>query len=89
MTSLRSEVSSPRSRQRARVLRWSLAFILCVGTFAAVSPATLARNRCKDRCNDVYHLRKNLCKSIPLKGERHRCEDGAKRAKDNCKRGCR
>jgi len=89
MTNLRSEVSSSTSQQRARVLRRSLAFILCLGTFAALSPATVAGNRCKDRCNDSYHLRKDLCKSIPLKHERHRCEDAAKRSKDNCKRGCR
>jgi hypothetical protein len=89
MTSLRFQVSSLRSRQRARILRWSLAFILCLGTFAALTPAAVAGNRCKDRCNDAYHLRKDICKSIPLKYERHRCEDSAKRAKDNCKRHCR
>ena len=89
MTMVRSEVSSSRFQQRARVLRWSLAFILCLGTFAAMSPTTLAGNRCKDRCNDVYKLRKSACRSIPLKHERHRCEDAAKRGKNNCKRNCR
>ena len=89
MTSLRSGVSSTASQRRARVRRWSLAFILCLGTFAAMSPATLAGNRCKDRCNDVYKLEKRACKAIPLKHERHSCEDSAKHAKDNCKRRCR
>ncbi len=89
MTNLWSAVSSSRSQHRATILRWSLAFILSLGTFAARCPATVAGNRCKDRCNDVYHRRKDVCKLIPLKYERHRCEDGAKRAKDNCKRGCR
>ena len=86
MTEVSSEVSSSRS-QRAMVLRWSLAFILCLGTFAAMSPATLAGNRCKDRCNDVYKLRKDECKSR-RNHERHRCEDAAKRERDNCKHRC-
>ena len=89
MTSLRSGVSSPTFQRRAMVLRWSLAFILCLGTFSAMSPATLAGNRCKDRCNDVYKLEKRACKAIPLKHERHSCEDAAKRAKNNCKHRCR
>jgi len=89
MTSLLSKVSSSISQDRAMVLRWSVAFILCLGIFAAMSPATVAGNRCKDRCNDVYHRRKDVCKLIPLKYERHRCEDAAKRTKNNCKRGCR
>ena len=89
MTSLWSEVSTSRPQHRARVLRWGFAFILSLGIFAAMSPAAVAGNHCKDRCNDVYHRRKEECKLIPLKYERHRCEDGAKRAKGNCKRGCR
>jgi len=86
---LRSEVSSARSQQRARVLKGSWTIILCLGIFAAMGQPTVAKNRCKDRCNDRYHLRKDLCKSIPLKYERHRCENAAKRGKDNCKRDCR
>ena len=89
MRSFRSEVSSSRSPQRARILRCGLAFILCLGTFSAMSPATLAGNRCKDRCNDVYKLEKRACKAIPLKHERHSCEDAAKRTKNNCKHRCR
>jgi hypothetical protein len=89
MTSLKTGVSTTMSQRRAGVLRSSLAFILCLGTLAFVSPATVAGNRCKDRCNDVYKLEKRACKVIPLKHERHSCEDAAKRAKDNCKRRCR
>jgi hypothetical protein len=70
------------------VLRLSLAFLVCLGMFAGASPA-VAGNRCKDRCNDVYRLRKDVCKAIPLKHERHSCEKAAQRAKDNCKRRCR
>lgn len=70
-------------------LRLSLVLLVCLGTFGAASPAANARNRCKDRCNDVYRVRKDVCKAIPIKRERHRCEDRAKRDKDNCKRRCR
>jgi hypothetical protein len=89
MTRIRSEVPSPWSKKRAAALRWSLGLIVCLGTLAAVGPATVAGNRCKDRCNDIYKLEKRACKAIPLKHERHTCEDAAKRAKDNCKRRCR
>jgi hypothetical protein len=71
------------------VRRLSFAFIVCLGTFAALNPATVAGNRCKDRCNEVYHLRKDVCRAIPLKHERKSCEKEAKRAKDNCKHRCR
>ena len=71
------------------VLRLSLAFLVFMGTFAALSPASVAGNRCKDRCNEVYRLRKDVCRAIPLKHERHSCEKAAKRAKDECKRRCR
>lgn len=76
--------------KRATVLfRLSLVWLVCLGTFAAVSPASGAGNRCTDRCADVYRLRKDTCKLIPYKHERHTCEDAAKRAKDECKRRCR
>jgi hypothetical protein len=71
------------------VLRLSFAFIMCLGTFAAVTPASIAGDRCKDRCNDVYRLRKDVCKSIPLKHERKSCEKATKRSKDDCKHRCR
>jgi hypothetical protein len=71
------------------VLRLSFAFILYLGTFAAVTPASIAGDRCKDRCNDVYRLRKDVCKEIPLKHERKSCEKAAKRSRDECKHRCR
>jgi hypothetical protein len=54
-----------------------------------MSSTTLAGNRCKDHCNDVYKEEKRACKAIPLKHERHSCEDAAKRGKDHCKHRCR
>jgi hypothetical protein len=71
------------------LIRFGLALIVCLGTLAAVSPASARGNRCSDRCADRYRVRKDACKSIPFKNARHRCEDGAKRAKDECKRRCR
>jgi hypothetical protein len=71
------------------ILRLSFAFIVCLGTFAATSSTSVAGDRCKDRCNDVYRLRKDVCRAIPLKGERKSCEKAAKRAKDDCKHRCR
>jgi hypothetical protein len=76
--------------KRTRIL-WgvSLAFLLCLETFFGLAPAAVAGNRCKDRCNQVYRLRKDACRAIPLKHERHSCEKAAKRAKDDCKHRCR
>lgn len=71
------------------VLRFSLLLLICLGTFSFVGPAANAGNRCKDRCNDAYRLRKDTCKLIPYKPERKRCEKNAKRAKDDCKHHCR
>jgi len=61
---------------------------LCCGVLGGGNSTAVAGNRCKDRCNDVYHVRKEVCRSIPLKGERKRCEKAAKRAKDDCKHRC-
>jgi len=82
-------VSTITSQRRARVLRWGFAFILCLGSFVGTSPTSLAGNHCKDHCNDVYNFEKRECKAIPLKHERHTCEDAAKHAKNNCKHRCR
>ena len=75
--------------KRTFVLRFSLLVVVCLGTFSAVSPIASAGNRCKDRCNDAYRLRKDACKMIPFKHERKQCEKSAKRAKDDCKHNCR
>ena len=71
------------------LLRLSLALMIFLGTFVALSPVSVAGNRCKDRCNEVYRLRKDVCRAIPLKHERKSCEKAAKRAKDDCKHRCR
>jgi hypothetical protein len=89
MTSLRFRVLRLMFQQRGMFLRLSLAFVLCLGAFFPASAATVPGNRCKDRCNDVYRLKKDLCRSIPLKGERKACEKSAKRTRDNCKHRCR
>jgi hypothetical protein len=71
------------------VLRLSLMLLVCMGTLSALSPASEAGNHCTDRCADVYRVKKDACKLIPYKHERHRCEDEAKHNKDNCKHRCR
>ena len=76
-------------QQGAAIMRWGLAFILTLGLFVGGNAATIPSNRCKDTCNEVYRLRKEVCKSIPFKNERKRCEKAAKRAKDDCKHRCR
>jgi hypothetical protein len=70
-------------------LRSGLLLLVCLGTFTAVGEASSARNRCKDHCQDRYNLRKDACKAIPYKRERHSCEDAAKHDRDRCKRECR
>jgi hypothetical protein len=70
-------------------LRWILVLLVCLGTFAVTSPASNARNQCKDRCKERYNLRKDVCKAIPYKSQRHSCENAAKRARDECKHRCR
>ena len=76
-------------KRAAVVVRLSLVLLVCLATFAALSPKSEAGNHCTDRCADVYHMKKDACKGIPYKHERHRCEDAAKHAKDNCKHHCR
>jgi len=76
-------------KRTTRILKLSLASFVCLETFLGLAPAAVAGNRCKDRCNEVYRLRKEVCRTIPLKHERHRCEKAAKRGKDDCKHRCR
>jgi len=71
------------------LVKLSLMLLVCLGTLAAAAPGTSAKNRCKERCDDIYRTRKNVCKAIPIKYERHRCEDSAKRARNDCKHRCR
>jgi hypothetical protein len=74
-----------KSRLGLRVLVMAL---LCLGVWSG--PATAAgRNDCKDRCKDRYNLRKDVCKAIPYKRQRHSCEDAAKHVRDECNRRSR
>ena len=65
-----------------------LALLACVIMLGIAGPTSEAGNRCTDRCADVYRLKKDACKLIPYKRERHRCEDAAKHAKKECKHRC-
>ena len=67
--------------------RITMTLLICLAAFIATAPAGAA-NKCKDHCNERYKYRKDACKAIPLKHERHRCEQDAKRAKDECRRRC-
>ncbi len=76
-------------KRRNVLLRLSVALLFCLSTFITLSPASAAvpGNRCKDRCNEVYHRRMDECKG--MRREQHRCEDRAKRERDDCKHRCR
>ena len=45
-------------------------------------------NRCTDHCADVYKVRRDACRLIPLKTERKICERRAKEVKEDCKHRC-
>ena len=89
MTSRGFQFSSLSSQPQGKLLRLGLALILCLGAFVHAGAATAPSNRCKDRCAEVYRVKKELCRSIPLKHERKLCEKSAKRSKDDCKHRCR
>jgi hypothetical protein len=63
--------------------------VLCLGLWTGSSSGAGRRNDCKDRCKDRYNLRKDICKAIPYKRQRHSCEDAAKHTRNECKRQCR
>ena len=89
MTSRGFQFSSLWSQPQGKLLRLGLALVLCLGAFVHAGAATAPSNRCKDRCAEVYRVKKELCRSIPLKHERKLCEKSAKRSKDDCKHRCR
>lgn len=76
-------------KQQGILLRLGLALALGLGTFVHAGAAGTPGNHCKDRCNEVYQVKKDLCRSIPLKHERKGCEKAAKHSKDDCKHRCR
>ncbi len=67
----------------------SLPLLICLGLIGAAGSSTEARSRCKDKCKDVYRLKRDACKAIPFKHERHSCERAAKHSKKECERKCR
>lgn len=67
--------------------------VLGIGVLAgasSLSSESLAAggNRCTDHCADVYKVRRDACRLIPLKTERKICERRAKEAKNDCKHRC-
>jgi hypothetical protein len=64
--------------------------LICFGAFIAPSKASAAArgNRCKDRCNAIYHRRKEECRGLRRR-EKRQCEDRAKYERDECRRRCR
>lgn len=77
-------------KQKHVFLRFSAALLFCLSTFVTLSPASAAvpGNRCKDRCNDVYHRRMDECRGL-RRGEKRQCEARAKGERDECKHRCR
>ena len=75
-------------KRATTLFRLTLALLVCLGTWTEISSASGAGSHCTDHCADLYHWKKDACKLIPYKHERHNCEDAAKRAKDQCKHRC-
>ena len=67
----------------------ALSLVVCAVMFVGADSTTEAGNRCTDRCADVYKVKKDGCRLIPFKTERHICERRAKEAKNDCKHRCR
>lgn len=67
----------------------ALSFIAGGFLYFGAGTTSEAGNRCTDHCADVYKVRKDACKLIPLKTERKICERRAKEAKEDCKHNCR
>ena len=66
-----------------------LLLVVLVGSSVRTSAVRGGGNRCTDRCADVYRVKKDACRLIPLKHERKICERRAKEAKNDCKHRCR
>ena len=67
----------------------ALSFVVCALMFLSAGSTSEAGNRCTDHCADIYKLKKDACRLIPLKNERKICERRAKEAKNDCKHRCR
>ena len=66
-----------------------LLLVVLVGLSVTTYAVRGGGNRCTDKCADVYRLKKDACRLIPLKHERKICERRAKEAKNDCKHKCR
>jgi len=76
-------------RMRLIVSSSLLLLVVFVGSSGRTFAVRGGGNRCTDRCADVYRLKKDACRLIPLKHERKICERRAKEAKNDCKHKCR
>ncbi len=70
----------------SRIVMLGFLLVLCLN-LGSISAA--GGNRCTDHCADVYKVKKDACRLIPFKNERHICERRAKEAKNDCKHRCR
>lgn len=64
-------------------------FLVCAVMLLGAGQTSEAGNRCTDHCADIYKVKKDVCKLIPLKTERKICERRAKEAKEDRKHRCR
>jgi hypothetical protein len=76
-------------KQIRLIVSSSFLFALLVALPMTTDAARGGKSRCTDRCADVYHVKKDACRLIPLKTERKICERRAKDAKNDCKHRCR
>ena len=72
-----------------RIAMLSLSLFLAGLWLSTGSISAAGGNRCTDHCADVYKIKRDACRLIPLKTERHICERRAKEAKNDCKHKCR
>jgi|GEM_PF-672213 len=70
----------------SRIVMTGFLLVLCLN-LGSISVA--GGNRCTDHCADVYKVKRDACRLIPLKTERKICERRAKEAKNDCKHRCR
>ncbi len=66
-----------------------LLFVVSAVMFLGAGTTSEAGNRCTDHCADIFKVKRDACRLIPFKTERHICERRAKEAKQDCKHRCR
>jgi len=87
INSMRREVNKMKTVKVIKGIALSL--VVCAVMFVGADSTTEAGNRCTDHCADVYKVKKDGCRLIPFKTERHICERRAKETKNDCKHRCR